>query len=79
MTQIHIDIFFSIIFLLLSYFFSVLGLIHTYIPGGIKKIIRRHGEIKEEINFSRVYGLSFFIACLLTGIMLFNFILPSYQ
>ncbi|WP_291785042.1 hypothetical protein [Cecembia sp.] len=79
MSQVYLDIIFSVIFLLLSYFFSVLGIIHGYIPGGIKKIMGKKGKIKEEINISKVFGLSFIIASLLTGFMFFNFILPTYQ
>ncbi|RZS97057.1 hypothetical protein [Cecembia calidifontis] len=79
MTQAPIDILFSILFLLLSYFFSVLALIHVYIPGGIRQIKGLDQKIREVVNFPRVFGISLLIASLITGIMFYTFIYPSYR
>jgi len=79
MTQASIDISFSLLFLLFSYFFSMMALIHVYIPGGVKKIKGLDQKIKEIVNLPLVFGVSFLIASLITGLMFYSFIYPAYR
>jgi hypothetical protein len=72
-------IFFSIIFLLASYFLAVLGLVQGYIPGGYRIIKGEDGKTRESIQYVRIIGISFIIATALSGMMFYFFIYPSYQ
>jgi len=72
-------IFFSIIFLLASYFLAVLALVQGYIPGGYKIIKGEDGKTRETIRYIRVLGISFIIASALSGMMFYFFIYPIYQ
>lgn len=74
-----IEIFFSLAFLLLTYFMTSVALIHVYIPGAIQKIRRKDGKIAEKINFARIYGPSLVLAILFTYLMFNFFISPTYQ
>ncbi|EKB51209.1 hypothetical protein B879_00002 [Cecembia lonarensis LW9] len=78
-TQTSIDIFFSILFLMMSYFMTVLGLIHVYIPGGIQKIKLRNGKIRELVNLPKIFGVSFILSSFLTVVMFYFFIFPHYR
>jgi hypothetical protein len=79
MMSMPIEITFSIIILLSSYFLTALALIHEYIPGGIKHIREKDGKIRDIINFGRVFGVSFLVASLFSGLMLYVFIFPGYR
>jgi len=74
-----IEITFSIIVLLTSYFMTALALIHEYIPGGIKHIKEKDGKVRDIVNFGRVFGVSFLVASFFSGLMFYIFIFPSYR
>lgn len=78
-TQSSIDIFFSILFLMMSYFMTVVSLIHMYIPGGIQKIKLRNGKIRELVDLPKIFGVSFILSSFLTVVMFYFFIFPHYR
>lgn len=71
--------FFSILFLLSTYFLAVLALYQGYIPGGYSNIKGEDGKTHKIKHYGRVLGISFIIASVLTGLMFYFFVLPSYQ
>jgi hypothetical protein len=73
------NIFFSIAFLLASYFLAVLALVQGYIPGGYQIIKGEDGQTRKSIQYIRIIGISFMIASALSGMMFYFFIYPSYQ
>lgn len=74
-----IEIFFSLLFLLSSYFMTTMALIHGYIPGGVKHIKEKDGKEKDIVNFGRVFGISFLVASFFSGFIFYIFIFPSYR
>lgn len=73
------DIFFSLLFLLVTYFMTSVALLQVYIPGGERTFKEKDGRIEQFIEIKKIMGISFLIACCLSGIMFFYFIYPSYQ
>lgn len=53
------EIFFSILFLLVTYFMTTLGLVQGYIPGGYKTIKEKNGKTYQVINYIRDFGYQF--------------------
>jgi hypothetical protein len=79
MSYFSLEIIFSILVLLISYFMTSLALLHGYIPGGVKHILEKNGEEKDVVNFLRVFGISFLVASFFSGLMFYMFIFPSYR
>ncbi|WP_373523962.1 hypothetical protein [Aquiflexum sp.] len=73
------DIFFSLLFLLVTYFMTSVALLQVYIPGGIRSFKENEGRIQRFIEYKKIMGISFVIACCLSGIMFYYFIYPVYQ
>lgn len=73
------EIFFSILFLLVTYFMTTLGLVQGYIPGGYKTIKEKNGKTYKVINYIRILGISLIIATIFSGIYFYFFIYPGYQ
>ncbi|MFD2200611.1 hypothetical protein [Shivajiella indica] len=79
MSYFTIEIFFSILVLLTSYFLTSLALFHGYIPGGIERIKEKNGKIRDIIHFWRIFVACFLIASLFSGLMFYVFVFPTYR
>ncbi|WP_373494539.1 hypothetical protein [Aquiflexum sp.] len=73
------DIIFSFLFLLVTYFMTSLAMLQVYIPGGMKSFKENNGRIQQLIAYKKIMAISFVIACCLSGVMFYYFIYPSYQ
>lgn len=73
------EIFFSILFLLVTYFMTTLGVVQGYIPGGYKTVKEKNGKTHQIINYAKILGISFIIASVFSGMFFYFFIYPSYQ
>lgn len=73
------DIFFSFLFLLVTYFMTSVALLQVYIPGGIKSLREKEGRIQPFMDYKKIMVISFLISMCLSGVMFYYFIYPSYQ
>ncbi|WP_228779998.1 hypothetical protein [Aquiflexum lacus] len=73
------DIFFSLLFLLVTYFMTSVALLQVYIPGGIKSLEEKERRLRLFLEYKKIMGISFVISCCLSGLMFYYFIYPVYQ
>jgi len=74
-----IEVFFSISLLLIIYFMTTLGLVQGFVPGGYRLVKEKGGQTHQEINFGKILAVSFIIASVFSGMMLYFFIFPDYK
>lgn len=73
------DIFFSFLFLLVTYFMTSVAMLQLYVPGGIKSLKEKEGKVQPFMPYKKIMGISFVISICLSGVMFYYFIYPSYQ
>jgi hypothetical protein len=73
-----IEIFFSILFLLVSYFMTTLALVQGYIPGTSKIVQEKDGKVRQVLQYGKILLISFVIASIFSGLMFYYFVYPLY-
>jgi hypothetical protein len=70
-------VFFSFIFLFISYFLSVLALMQVYFPEGLNIIEENDWKMQQFVAYKKILWASLAISSFITGIMFHFFVYPN--
>jgi hypothetical protein len=73
-----IEIFFSILFLLASYFMKTLAWVQGYVPGTKRFVQQKDGKVHQVLQNGKILRISFVIASFFSGLMFYYFVYPPY-
>lgn len=73
-----LEIFFSLLFILVSYFMTTLAIVQGLAPGATTVIQDRSGKVQKVAQYGKIMLVSFVIAGFFSGIMFYLFIYPNY-
>lgn len=73
------EVFATILFLLCTYFITGIALIQGYFPGTSKWVREKNGFIRPLTEYGKVMLYSLAVSLVLTGLMFYFFIYPSYD
>lgn len=74
-----IELFFSVLFLLVSYFMTTLALVQAYIPGTSKIIQEKNGRVRKVFEYGKTLFVSLAIASIVSSLMFYYFVYPLYN